>query len=144
MKTQLNPKEGLFLKPSIQGIQVISFDQKLKSMHSGLEEAVNNDILGHRVNEAKLRAVSQHASWDQFNGMVLTAHLEPVNLKSQPLDKLYSPPTARNQDSESSISHSNSSPVLGDPDFSDLIIHAFRSSQPETTRSKAHSHLCSQ
>lgn len=40
------------------------------------------------MNDAKMRGLSSLVGWDQFHGMVLTAHLAPVNLREEPIDEL--------------------------------------------------------
>src|SRR5688500_6281201 len=40
------------------------------------------------MNDAKLRGISSGGGWDQFHGLVLTAHLAPVNLRTDPIDEL--------------------------------------------------------
>ena len=40
------------------------------------------------MNDAKMRGMSAMVGWDQFHGMVLTAHLKPVNLRAEPIDEM--------------------------------------------------------
>jgi hypothetical protein len=53
-----------------------------------LSSALASDKSYSQMNDAKMRGMSAMAGWDQFHGMVLTAHLAPVNLKSDPIDAI--------------------------------------------------------
>lgn len=70
-------------------------------MSSHLTSALASDLSYSQMNDAKLRGISAMVGWDQFHGMVLTAHLAPVNLRTDPLDDI-SKGIARNKKIEQS------------------------------------------
>jgi len=53
-----------------------------------LSSALSDDASYQATNDAKLRGVANLVGWDQFHGMVLTAHLKPVNLRAEPIDEI--------------------------------------------------------
>ena len=57
-------------------------------LSAGLSSALADDVSYQQLNDAKLRGVSAMVGWEQFHGMVLTAHLKPVNLRAEPIDEL--------------------------------------------------------
>jgi len=83
MKTSSTAAEAAALLPNHS-------DQLAAELSAHLQSALASDTHYQQVNDAKLRGMSQQVGWDQFHGMVLTAHLQPVNLRNEPIDQLAS------------------------------------------------------
>ncbi|XP_017296346.1 coiled-coil domain-containing protein 103 [Kryptolebias marmoratus] len=49
------------------------------ALEKDLQAAVESERRYQRENEAKLRAVSQRVSYEQFRGLVLSSHLKPLD-----------------------------------------------------------------
>lgn len=66
----------------------LSLSLSVVQLSAGLSSALADDVSYQQMNDAKLRGVSAMVGWDQFHGMVLTAHLKPVNLRAEPIDEM--------------------------------------------------------
>ncbi|XP_047427894.1 coiled-coil domain-containing protein 103 [Mugil cephalus] len=53
------------------------------ALEKELQAAVDSERRHERENEAKLRAVSQRVSYDQFRDLVLSCHLKPLDKKDK-------------------------------------------------------------
>lgn len=60
----------------------------LPQLSAHLNSALSDDKSYQQMNDAKMRGMSAMVGWDQFHGMVLTAHLKPVNLRAEPIDEM--------------------------------------------------------
>jgi hypothetical protein len=83
-----------------------------------LSSALSDDRSYEAINAAKLRGVSNLVGWEQFHGMVLTAHLKPVNLQKEPIDELAKGP-ARTKKVEQAVAASMDAYARGEDTTSD-------------------------
>jgi hypothetical protein len=59
-----------------------------KKLDSVIKDAFKFENRYQMVNDAKMRAVHQTTDYNGFRGMVLGAHLKPVNFRAEPIDEI--------------------------------------------------------